>query len=172
MTLYDHPRTSIEHPSRSVPDDVADSLKKFREQDDAELARQQKLAKLARPTKEERRELSEIYESTAKARGLDVEQMRALHDISTRKSHRVHEEVEAYSASIRKELETYIRGERALSFHSLRGGAWIPSLPMPPIFGGQHPPGQPPPAVSVPFLMRLACTSLAWFPNTRGMTCG
>jgi hypothetical protein len=61
MTSYERPRTSIEHSSRRIPDDVADTLRKFHEQEHAELALRQKLAKLARPTKEEPRALTKIY---------------------------------------------------------------------------------------------------------------
>jgi len=100
-TSYEEPSTRLQHPTRRIPDYVADTLRKFREQEEAELAHRQKLAKLARPTEEERRALAERYESTGQARGLDEEHIRALRDIDKRRFDRVQEELTAYSDIIR-----------------------------------------------------------------------
>ncbi len=101
MTSHEDPGTSIEHPSRRISDDDAAALRKFGEQDDAELAHRQKLAKLSRPTNEERRELSEIYQSIAQ---IDDEQTRTLRDISKRRADRVREEVIEKAAWVEKDL--------------------------------------------------------------------
>ena len=101
MTSNEGSRKSIDHPSRRMSDDVAASFRKFSEQDDEELAHRQKLAELSRPTKEERRELSDIYQSIAQ---IDVEQSRKLQDIDNRRVDRVREEVKERGAWLQKNL--------------------------------------------------------------------
>src|SRR5215208_2623838 len=91
--------TSAEHPEHPVPDKVAASLQKFREEELATLARQHKIERLARPNEEERQLIREIQELEAQARGVNTENLRKLRDLKTSRSHRLMDEVSATDVS-------------------------------------------------------------------------
>ena len=76
---------SIQHPDNRIPDEVADSFRKIHEAKLATLARQDKIATLARPNKAERRRIVEVRELSARARGIDAEMLQRLRDIRSRK---------------------------------------------------------------------------------------
>src|SRR5215212_4063756 len=69
----------VVNPAHPIPDEVDDGLRQFREGEHAALARQGKIAHAARPTEEERRFITELYEPAAQALGIDVEKVVQLH---------------------------------------------------------------------------------------------
>src|SRR5215212_1863502 len=69
----------VVNPAHPVPEVVADGLREFRNEELAALAQQDKVAQQARPTKEERRSITELYEPAAQALGIDVERLVQRH---------------------------------------------------------------------------------------------
>jgi hypothetical protein len=97
-------RTSIQHPSHHVPDEVAVSIRKLREVELATLARQDEIAKLARPNEEERRLLIEDQVSTAHARGINADMLQRRREVNTRRFERVARALEG-TVAIRQPFE-------------------------------------------------------------------
>jgi hypothetical protein len=59
-TCADAP-SSIEHPSHSIPEEIAESIRSFREANLAALNRQDEIAKLSRPNQAERGVIAEAH---------------------------------------------------------------------------------------------------------------
>ena len=80
---------SIKHPNHIIPDDVALCMRKLNEGKKAEQARQEKIAKLARPTREERSRLTQVREEAARSRGVTADMVPIHRDISNRTIRRI-----------------------------------------------------------------------------------
>src|SRR5215212_2777044 len=69
----------VVNPAHPVPEVVADGLRQLRNEELAALAQQDKVAQQARPTEEERRSITELYEPAAQALGIDLERLVQRH---------------------------------------------------------------------------------------------
>lgn len=90
-TTYADTPSSIEHPSHSIPDEIAESIRSFREADLAALNRQDEIAKLSRPNQSERGVIAEARQYAAEARGFKVETIQKIRELGRRKADRVKE---------------------------------------------------------------------------------
>lgn len=88
---YSEPRSSIAHPSHSIPDEIANGHLTSIEETRAALARQNELESLGRPNEEERRIITEIREAAMRANGVKPEAILKLRDLARRRSDRVKE---------------------------------------------------------------------------------
>jgi hypothetical protein len=87
-------RGSNVNPGHWVRDEVADSLRSFHEKTLATAARQAEVAKLARPSEEERRSITRGYELFAQALGVDLQEVRTqLRDYAMDKSARIKDQI-------------------------------------------------------------------------------
>lgn len=67
----------IIHPKHPVPKEVAEGLLRYDERENAAAAQRFELARLARPTAEERKLKTALYESILKSAGVDVDKYRS-----------------------------------------------------------------------------------------------
>jgi hypothetical protein len=82
------------NPGHWVRDEVADSLRSFHERTLATAARQAEVAKLARPSEEERRSITRGYELIAQAVGVDPQEVRTqLREYAMDKSARIKDQI-------------------------------------------------------------------------------
>jgi hypothetical protein len=69
----------VVNPAHPLPDEVADGLRQFREDELVVLAQRDEITQQARPTEEERRSITELYEPAAEALGIDLERLVQRH---------------------------------------------------------------------------------------------
>ena len=67
-------RGYVQHPGNPIPDEVAEGLRRFNEQELAAAAHQFEFAKLTRPTDEERELKRGLYETIGRSLGVDIEE--------------------------------------------------------------------------------------------------
>jgi len=85
--------TSAEHMSHSVPHEIATALDSYREYQLAEMARQNEIASLARPSQEERKLMAEAREAAGQSRGLPPEFAQKLRDLNRKRFDRVRDKL-------------------------------------------------------------------------------
>jgi hypothetical protein len=69
--------STVQHPGHPIPNEVAEGLQRFNEQELSAAAHQFEFAKLARPTDEERQLTRGLYETIGTSLGVDIEEYRA-----------------------------------------------------------------------------------------------
>jgi hypothetical protein len=82
-------QTSLAHPSHKVPEEIAQSIRKIHEVEEAARRRSHEIAKLARPTREERRVIADVRRLTSEGRGDTSDLFEKLRDINKRKNNLV-----------------------------------------------------------------------------------
>jgi hypothetical protein len=99
--------TGIRDPSHPIPDDIAEMVRNMNDAEQANLTRQHKLAKLGRPTKEERLELTKIEGAASNKRAFNSDQLKTIRDLSKRKSDRISAELKTYADADSGEVLPY-----------------------------------------------------------------
>jgi hypothetical protein len=90
QTAPDTKVSSIVHPGHRIPNEVDEGLRYFEQEERVALARHDEIARLARPTEEERQAKANAYLSAGRTLGLDVDGFTtSLRDIRAKREERV-----------------------------------------------------------------------------------
>lgn len=85
------PTLGIEHPGHSIPEVIAENLLSIQEANLTAQKRQNEIAQLARPTKEERKAISELKDSGTTIRNSKPELIQKIRDLQLSRTDRVRE---------------------------------------------------------------------------------
>jgi hypothetical protein len=85
--------TSIEHQSHSVPSEIAGTLDRYREYQLAETARQNDIATLSRPSREERKLIAEARDAMGQVRTMAPEATQKLRELNRKRFDRIREKL-------------------------------------------------------------------------------
>lgn len=89
---------NFQHPDHNVPDEILSSLGNFHDAELATMARQDRIAQLARPNEEERRLIADIRESAAQDGCMSSEMLQTLRDVRSRIFRRLRDEINVSDA--------------------------------------------------------------------------